>query len=102
MICIYNIAQVRNDCLCWLNIGDYLVLKMNTTTCRCGLDNVPIEAISEYVELDHNGKPHIIYLCPCCMDCIHEIENENNKRQVTREMAIDAGDIRLEGQWIKF
>ena len=42
-----------------------------------------------------------------CIECIiyaQEAENEQQNRlvQVTREMAIDAGDRSLEGQWIEW
>lgn len=43
-------------------------------------------------------------MCNECSNAIQEAENERQSRlvQVTHEMAIDAGDKRLEGQWIEW
>jgi DNA-directed RNA polymerase subunit RPC12/RpoP len=44
-------------------------------------------------------------LCPDCVEQIilDEIETEENRYvQITRDMAMDAGDLSLEGQWIKW
>jgi hypothetical protein len=35
-----------------------------------------------------------------CGSCMNE-ESSHGMRQVTRDMAMDAGDLRLEGQWIE-
>lgn len=42
--------------------------------------------------------------CNDCFNAAQEAENERQSRlvQVTREMAIDAGDRNLEGQWIEW
>ena len=47
------------------------------------VDDIPVDYNPNYYELDH---------CGC--------ENVNNMMQVTRDMAIDACDLSLEGQWI--
>jgi len=44
-------------------------------------------------------------LCPDCVEQIilDEMETEENRYvQITRDMAMDAGDLSLEGQWIKW
>lgn len=44
-------------------------------------------------------------LCEICQRHLDELSSQpnifNGYMQVTREMALDAGDVRLEGQWIQ-
>ena len=45
-----------------------------------------------------------VLFCPSCIADLHEDCPQEEERwyQVTREMAKDAEDIRLEGQWVKW
>lgn len=61
-------------------------IEIYKSTCECGL-SCPNEAM-------HDGK------CPMCIDYLASIQKEDRMVQVTREMAKDACDPKLEGQWI--
>jgi len=71
---------------------------------RCGLKDVPKDAMSCISEFDKNGYKVDIQVCPMCFDQIREQEYEQAEEYmvVTREMAIDAGDRTLEGTKIKW
>lgn len=49
----------------------------------------------KYSEKDYNSAEQTHGVC-----CAQYEQQESNKMQVTRDMAIDAGDPSLEGQWI--
>jgi DNA-directed RNA polymerase subunit RPC12/RpoP len=56
-------------------------------------------------EFEFQGNNEKDNLCPNCVEQIilNEMEIEENRYvQITRDMALDAGDSSLEGQWIKW
>lgn len=80
---------------------------MNSKIYRCGWCGTPTTADGNALEQGHfnrvvsmlekYGDKHTVMINGNC--CPPE---EYQMRQVTREMAIDAGDRNLEGQWIRW
>ena len=68
---------------------------INDTIIKCS--NCEIEVPVGYCEIIDGG-----YTCPMCVDYYNDIQDQNTMVQVTREMAIDAQDLSLEGQWIRW
>lgn len=63
----------------------------------------PKEAMADFDYLTPNGEHQTGLACPMCDDAMkQEREERESMMQVTKEMAIDAGDCKLEGQWIKW
>lgn len=69
----------------------------------CGFCGVPLdENINIIDKIPENYNPND-YEHDVCIDCrMQEEDDGSDMYQVTREMAIDAGDRSLEGQWIRW
>lgn len=67
----------------------------------CGFCGIPMDEnkyIIDEIPENYNPNNYEHNVCEFCM-----LNNESNRmHQVTKEMAIDAGDRSLEGQWIKW
>lgn len=83
---------------------------MESKVYRCGYCGSPVDALGgklpEQIEkrviviLETINAHHVHLEHGEC--CVHEWHQEKEKVQITRDMAIDAGDRSLEGQWIKW
>lgn len=61
----------------------------------------PEEAMTDFDYLSPSGEHKTGLACPMCDDTMKQERDERESMvQVTKEMAIDSGDRKLEGQWI--
>lgn len=65
-------------------------------------DSYENEAMVDIDSLTASGVHFVLCVCPMCHEGIIEQRNNEKIVQVTKEMASDAGDKNLEGQWIKW
>lgn len=67
----------------------------------CGFCGIPLDENKDVIDeipLNYNPNDYEHDACVYCMNS----EESNRMHQITKEMAIDAGDLSLEGQWIKW
>lgn len=64
----------------------------------CGMCGCPCNNMGERLPdpIDFDAKNYVFGYCEDC----EADERQSKKVQVTHEMAVDAGDLSLEGQWI--
>ena len=76
---------------------------MNDIVFSCGMCGAPCNANHEPVPIPENYNPNG-YDHDWCNDCAtRELAiQEDNYVQITKDMALDAQDPSLEGQWIKW
>lgn len=72
--------------------GRRKLLRKNLRICGCCKKEFKNEEDIEYIK--HTG------VCMSCLYYLDEQRREDNMMQITRDMALDAGDPSLEGQWI--
>lgn len=70
--------------------------------CDICTDSYEDEMMADVDTLSCRGDHGTLRVCPICHDGIMEQRKQENMMQVTREMAIDAGDRTLEGKWIEW
>jgi hypothetical protein len=71
------------------------MIKYSCGYCGQPLDEDDHDVIDIPDDYDPNKYPHSV-----CGSCNYEQSMEAQRMRVTREMALDAGDPSLEGEWI--
>ena len=74
-----------------------------TTVCyRCGNCGTPTDKdgrvlhIDEITSMDVDWENAELVVGNCCR---YELEEQDRRTQITREMSLDAGDPEMEGEW---